>query len=101
MPDTALTVGVGLMVMDCVAVVVPHSLVTARLIVWEPLLLNITLPGVDVFALEGLPPLNCQLYKDIVPPQDKIVAVGLIDCPSQMDVIGLIENCGFIFTVIV
>lgn len=42
---TEVTVGVGLMVMGCVTVVVPHSLVTARLMVCVPEVLNVTLPG--------------------------------------------------------
>ena len=42
---TEVTVGVGLMVMGCVTVVVPHSLVTARLMVCVPDVLNVTVPG--------------------------------------------------------
>ena len=43
--ETAFKVGVGLMVMGCVTVVVPHSLVTAKLIVCVPEVLNVTVPG--------------------------------------------------------
>ena len=42
---TAVTVGIGLMVIGCVTVVVPHSLVTAKLMVCDPELLKVTVPG--------------------------------------------------------
>lgn len=61
MLGTAVTVGVGLMVIGCVTVVVPHSLVTAKLMVCVPEVLNKTVPGEELFELKGVPPLNCQL----------------------------------------
>jgi hypothetical protein len=45
MLGTAVTVGVGFIVMGCVTVVVPHSLVTAKLMVCVPEVLNVTVPG--------------------------------------------------------
>ena len=56
MDATALTVGVGLMVISWEAVVVPHSLVTARFMLGEPGVLNIIVPGVCWFDVDGVPP---------------------------------------------
>jgi hypothetical protein len=64
MPDTALTVGVGLMVMDCVAVVGPHELVTDKEIVCGNAVPKVILPGFCDVEVAGVPPGND--HKNIV-----------------------------------
>ena len=51
----ALTTGVGLTIIDCVAVVVPHTLVTARLIFCVPGELKKTFPGEGWLEVAGVP----------------------------------------------
>lgn len=56
MLDTAFTVGVGLMVMGCVAFVVPHELVTDKEIVGDAAVPKVTLPGFCNVEVAGVPP---------------------------------------------
>lgn len=50
--------GAGAMVNDCVAVAVPHSLVTTSVIEFAPGVLKVTGPGLALVAVAGMPPVK-------------------------------------------
>ena len=51
-------VGAGLTVITLESVLVPHSLVAAKLMVWAPKVVIETAPGFNKVALAGVPPLK-------------------------------------------